>query len=160
MTVRGGLTKAGWRKALCRFRPLCYGVRGQRGRKNVKDAQAVLCSAMEEKIACCKAAYERHKDDAFLSTLYAHKLQSFEGYRRRLQAGEAAQALLMELQQALPALKQDREREAESPTFDWYDDHYHYKVLSGQYEAMAEMIELLQAQAAGQAEPARSPAQG
>ena len=41
-------------------------------------------------------------------------------------------------------MEEERDREAIYPSFDWYDEHYHYKILEGWCIAYKEVIKLLE----------------
>ena len=96
------------------------------------EDQAVLLARLREQIALCEAEYQRHINDSFLS----HVLSS----KRELGA---------RLTEELPRLLADREDEAQHPSFDWYDEHYLYKILDGKCEAYQCMLRLLDAAAGG-----------
>ncbi len=115
--------------------------------ESMEQKNALLCGALMEKIALCKRDYEENRDDTSLSTLLASKLGSLEELHKRLQGGEDPGELMTELKGKLPGLEQDMEREAECPSFDWYDEHHYYKVFSGQRKAILEVIELLDREA-------------
>lgn len=107
-----------------------------------------LCAALEAKLAQCRRDYDDHKDDAFDSTLMAAKLQQLQDLYDQLKGGQPERLLLAQLQELLPRLEQEKEHEAEYPTFDWYDEHHYYKVYAGRWEACREVLGLLQGRGA------------
>ena len=113
----------------------------------MNNPNSELLARLAEITADCRAKYEKNSEDPFLSNLLASKLESLQSLAERLQGGENPSALLAELQDILPRLASDCEREAECPSFDWYGEHYYYEVFSGQYEAYREVIALLREQA-------------
>lgn len=105
---------------------------------------ADVLSRMKEQIVLCEKEYEAKKDDPFDSFILHSKLEMLQNRLNRLTNGESPEALLAELKKILPELEKAKEQEEDHPTFDWYDDHYHYKVLYGQCMACKEMIRLLE----------------
>ncbi len=103
-----------------------------------------LYAALEERIALCRARFEAGKNDAAVSASMESELDQLEHFRRRLDRGETPAALYGELKQKLAALEEEKDHELEHYTFDWYDDHYYYKVYSGQADACAAMLELIE----------------
>ncbi len=101
---------------------------------------------IEEKIALCEQRYEENKEDSFLSVILdseLRKLQTLYG-RIRNEMPADQEKMLAELKAEFAELEKDREREEHSPTFDWYDEHYHYKVLDGQCDAYRSVIGILE----------------
>ncbi len=103
-----------------------------------------LFSKIEDKIALCKKEYEAGADDAFISNVQISKQKMLEKLLDRLKNGEQEKILLAYLKKRLPELEKEMEREEEAPSFDWYDEHYHYKVLYGQCAAYREIIGVLE----------------
>ena len=105
---------------------------------------STLHAALEAQLAQCQADYELHQNDNFSSTLLAAKLQQLQQLYDQVQAGQTEQALLEQLRELLPRLEQEKDHEAEYPSFDWYDEHYYYKVYAGRWEACRELLQLLE----------------
>ena len=103
-----------------------------------------LYRRLEEQIALCRENCQGYRDDAFDSVVWASKLETLEEFFHLLKEGLPAGGMLTDLKEQMPALEERREQEAEYPSFDWYDDHYHYKVLDGRHKACKDMIELLE----------------
>lgn len=103
-----------------------------------------LYQKMEEKIALCGQQYEAVREDAFLSTTKRSELETFRWLYDCLKDGETVREMLDRLRQQLPEVEELKEREAVIPSFDWYNEHYHYEVLEGQCESYRSMIELLE----------------
>lgn len=106
-------------------------------------------AALEEKLIEYRAAYKRSETDPFLSTLWASKLQLLEWLLLRLAEGTPPAELVSELEAQLPRLEKECARETEHPSFDWYDEHHHAKVLTGQCEAIREALALLERRDSG-----------
>lgn len=106
--------------------------------------KAELLYKIEEAIAQSRMRYEKDSDDSYLSIVRAEELETLQRFYGRLKSGEGAENLLAELRRGLPELEAEREKEAERPSFDWYDEHYHYKLLDGQCGAYRIMMELLE----------------
>ena len=103
-----------------------------------------LYQRMEEKIALCEQQYETVRENAFLSTSRHSELETLRELYDRLRHTETAQGMLDRLKQLLPEAEEMREREAVTPSFDWYNEHYYYEVFDGQCEAYRSVIELLE----------------
>lgn len=105
-----------------------------------------LFGKMEEKMAICGKKCEESKGDAFFSIIYASELETWQALYKRLQGSVQADAgiLQTELRERLARLEEAKGREEERPSFDWYDEHYHYKVLEGQCAAYQGMLELME----------------
>lgn len=102
-----------------------------------------ICGKIEESIASCEAQYEAKKDDNYLSTVLASKIETLQILLERVKGGETGERLSAELKAKLPELEEDMEREAVYPTFDWYDEHRIYKVLEGHRDAYLEVTAIL-----------------
>lgn len=109
----------------------------------MNNPNAELCARLAEITADCRAKYEENSNDPFLSNLLASKLEDLQSLAERLQGGDKPEKLLAELQDKLPQLEADCEREAEYPSFSWYGEHYYYEVYRGQLEAYKETVALL-----------------
>ena len=103
-----------------------------------------LFMKIEDEIAQSQLRYEADENDSYIGTVRRAELESLQYLYSRLKDGEEAEEFLAWLRAKLPELEERRERELESPSFDWYDDHYHYKVLDGQCDAYRIMIKLLE----------------
>lgn len=106
--------------------------------------RVVLCGKMETAIASCEARYEAAKNDSYLSTVLASELETLQILLERVKSGEAEERLSAELKAKLPELEEEMDREAEYPTFDWYDEHHIYKVLEGHRDAYRKVIAILE----------------
>lgn len=100
--------------------------------------------ALERAIAESRARYEADQHNADVSASRASKWQTLCEWRGFLQNGEPSAALREKLAAALPGLKEELAREAEHPSFDWYDEHYHYKRLAGVLDAYRILLPLLE----------------
>lgn len=96
---------------------------------------------LEEQIALCEAEYQRRAGDAFLSTILAEKLATLRHFLEGLQEGR--QLEVPRLEEELSQMEAERDGEAEHPSFDWYDEHYVYKVLEGRCDGYRCMLKLL-----------------
>ncbi len=103
-----------------------------------------LYREIEEKIALSREEYEEYKSDVQWSVTVAKKLEAFEHILSLLKKGQSPEALLADLKEELPGMEEERDREAIYPSFDWYDEHYHYKILEGWCIAYKEVIKLLE----------------
>ena len=99
---------------------------------------------IEEAIAQSRMRYEADREDSFLSIIRAGELETLQWLYGRIKSGENAENLLAELRRTLPELEAKREKEIDRSSFDWYDEHYHFKLLDGQCGAYGIMIELLE----------------
>ena len=106
--------------------------------------KARLYAKIEDEIARSRARYEKNQADSNISTSCAKELETLRYLYERLKGGESPEGLLADLRRKLPEMKSLMDREAEFPSFDWYDEHYHYKVLDGQCDAYEWMIALLE----------------
>ena len=106
-----------------------------------------LYTKIEEVIDRSRMRYEEVKEDWYSSTVRAEELRTLQSLYERLKNGESRENLLVEMKKKLPELEDWMEGELERPTFDWYDDHYHYKILDGQHSAYKIMIDLLECEA-------------
>lgn len=100
--------------------------------------------ALERAIAESRARYEADQHNADVSASRASEWQTLCEWRGFLQNGEPSAALRKKLAAALPGLKEKLAREAEHPSFDWYDEHYHYKRLAGVLDAYRILLPLLE----------------
>ena len=100
--------------------------------------------ALERAIAESRARYEADQHNADVSASRASEWQTLCEWRGFLQNGEPSAALREKLAAALPGLKEELAREAEHPSFDWYDEHYHYKRLAGVLDAYRIVLPLLE----------------
>ncbi len=100
--------------------------------------------ALERAIAESRARYEADQHNADVSASRASEWQTLCEWRGFLQNGEPSAALRKKLAAALPGLKEELAREAEHPSFDWYDEHYHYKRLAGVLDAYRILLPLLE----------------
>ncbi len=100
--------------------------------------------ALERAIAESRARYEADQHNADVSASRASEWQTLCEWRGFLQNGEPSAALREKLAAALPGLKEELAREAEHPSFDWYDEHYHYKRLAGVLDAYRILLPLLE----------------
>ena len=83
------------------------------------------------------------------TSVISSKRETLRSFQRCLLEGQRAQELGARLTEELPRLLADREDEAQHPSFDWYDEHYLYKILDGKCEAYQCMLRLLDAAAGG-----------
>lgn len=88
-----------------------------------------------------EAAYEAAKNDSYLSHVYRAKTDELRRLALHLEE-EGPEELLRRLRAELPELEEELAQELEHPTFDWYDEHYHAKVLEGVLDARRAVIEL------------------
>lgn len=102
-----------------------------------------LYDKIEEKISLCEKRYEEDKNDSFLSTIRHSEWKTMEILYERVKDAEQPENLLPELEEKLAELEIEKEKEDRYPSFDWYDEHYHYKVLDGQCDAYKYMIKLI-----------------
>lgn len=102
-----------------------------------------LFAKLEEQIVLCEAEYQRYKDDTFYSYIYAEKLKTLQYFMECLQKEEDLGSFKARLEERLPELEAAKKEEDEHPTFNWYDEHYHYKVLEGTCDAYRCMLKLL-----------------
>ena len=102
-----------------------------------------LLEKIEEKIALCEKRYEEDKNDAFLSTIKHSEWKTVESLYEQVKNAEQPENLLPEWKEKLAELEVEKEEEDRHPSFDWYDEHYHYKVLDGQCDAYKGMIKLM-----------------
>ena len=100
--------------------------------------------ALKRAIAESRARYEADQHNADVSASRASEWQTLCEWRGFLQNGEPSAALRKKLAAALPGLKEELAREAEHPSFDWYDEHYHYKRLAGVLDAYRILLPLLE----------------
>ncbi len=100
--------------------------------------------ALGEMIATCKAEFEEKKTDPFCGTVYEARLDMLQYLQKRVLSGAQPEELLVELRARLAELEEAKEGEEISYTFDWYDDHYYYKIYDGQCEACRMVIDLLE----------------
>ena len=100
--------------------------------------------ALERAIAESRARYEADQHNADVSASRASEWQTLCEWRGFLQNGEPSAALREKLAAALPGLKEELAREAEHPSFDWYDEHYQYKRLAGVLDAYRILLPLLE----------------
>lgn len=105
---------------------------------------AGLYRKMEEKMADCRARYEKDKTDSFLSHVRGSELETLEALYGRIREEGLSRELWTYLKSRLAELEEAKKREEASPSFSWYGDHYHYLVLEGQCDACRSVIELLQ----------------
>lgn len=103
-----------------------------------------LFAKIEIEISQSQLRYEADRDNAHLSTIRVKELETLQNLYDRLKSGEEAEALLNKLKEDLPELEEMKEQEFLHPSFDWYDEHYHYKVLDGRCDAYRIMIKLLE----------------
>lgn len=103
-----------------------------------------LCTKIEMSIASCEARYKAHENDSYLSTVLASEMETLQILLERVKGTETEERLLAELRAKLPELEQELDREAEYPTFDWYDEHHVYKVLEGHRDAYRKVISILE----------------
>lgn len=103
-----------------------------------------LCEKMESLITSCEARYEAAKNDSYRSTVFASKREALQTLLERAENGETEEQLRAELKAKLPELEEEMEKEAEYPTFDWYDEHHVYKVMEGRRDAYREVIAILE----------------
>lgn len=108
-----------------------------------------LYRKIEEKIAVCEENCEKDRGDAFLSTIRNSELETLRTLCERLKGEKSKERLRTELSGWLLELEKAKKREEEYPSFDWYDEHYHYKVLEGQCAAYRDVLELLEAESGG-----------
>lgn len=90
--------------------------------------------ALEELTGQCRADYEANACDPYDSHIYAAKLEMLEELACRLEQLGAPE-LLRRLEEEQPGVERALEREAECPSFDWYNEHYHYLRLEGNLDA-------------------------
>lgn len=102
-----------------------------------------LYAKIEQEIAQSHARYEAEQNDAQFSTTRAVELETLRLLLQRLRDGETREALRAWLREEMPRLEEELEREFHCPTFDWYDEHYHYKRLAGERDACRKMEQLL-----------------
>ena len=105
--------------------------------------QEALWAGVRQEIARAQAQYQEEQEDSYLSHVRAAEEQTLQALYERLQAGESGKELLAWLRQELPRLEEWMEQELERPSFDWYDEHYHYKCLEGRRNACQTIEKLL-----------------
>ena len=106
--------------------------------------QTELCAALEEAIAASKAQYEKARDDAFLSHVYASKVETLEFLCRRAVRGLSAEEFAKEAQARIPRLQQLMQEEEAHPTFNWDNEHYYYLRYEGERDAWRAVQKLLE----------------
>ena len=104
---------------------------------------AELCAALAEALTRCRARYEAAREDAHLSHVYAAEIETLEALAGRAANGVSAAELAAQAHKKLPELEQAMHEEYEHPTFDWYNEHYHYLRLEGQRDAWLTVQTLL-----------------
>lgn len=97
--------------------------------------QAELCAALEEALAAGRAQYEKARNDAFLSHVYASKAETLEFLCKRAAEGLPAKELAEQAREKIPELEEAMREEDEHPTFDWDNEHYHYLRYEGRRDA-------------------------
>lgn len=97
--------------------------------------QTKLCAALGEALAASRAQYEKARNDAFLSHVYAAKAETLEFLCRRAAEGLSAEELLQQAHQRIPELEEAMQEEDVHPTFDWDNEHYYYLRYEGQRDA-------------------------
>lgn len=103
-----------------------------------------MCAALEEALAAGREQYEKARDDAFLSHVYASKVETLEFLCRRAVEGLSAEELAQEAQEKIPRVQQLMQEEDEHPTFDWYNEHYYYLLYEGEYDAWRAVQKILE----------------
>lgn len=103
-----------------------------------------VCRKLERELNSCRARYEVSKNDSYLSTVYGSEAETLQALLEQAESREKGESLLAELRKRLPEVEKEMDREAEHPTFDWYDEHHVYKVLEGRRDAYRKMIEILE----------------
>ena len=103
-----------------------------------------LCRKIEEKMAECREKCVEDKDDPFWSHVRHSELETLEIFYDRIQKEGLPALWQTDLKERLAELEKEKKKEEESPSFDWYDEHYHYKVLEGQCAAYKAVLELLE----------------
>lgn len=103
-----------------------------------------ICGKMERLIASCEAQYEAKKDDSYLSTVLASEAETLRTLLERAKGGETGEQMLADLKGKMPKLEEEMEKEAKYPTFDWYDEHYVYKVMEGRRDAYRKVTAILE----------------
>ena len=96
---------------------------------------AKLCRALDGALVESSARYEAAQRDAYLSYVYAAETETLTDVRRSLEDGMSVEELAAKLRERIPALEQAMREEDEHPTFNWYNEHYHYLRLEGQRDA-------------------------
>lgn len=104
----------------------------------------ILCARLKEEIVRCEAEFEEAKSDAFEGTILKGKLDMLQAQYKCLEKGEEPETLLIRLRERKQELEEAREREEYSSTFDWYDEHYYWKIYDGQVRACVVVIGLLE----------------
>ena len=94
--------------------------------------QAELCAALEQALAAGRTQYEKARDDAFLSHVYASKVETLEFLCRRAEKGLSAEEFAKEAQARIPRLQQLMKEEDRHPTFNWDNEHYYYLRYEGE----------------------------
>lgn len=105
---------------------------------------SILYQKIEEKIAICEKNCEKDRDDSFWSTVRNSERETLCALYERLKKSESEEKALAEFKRKLPVLEKAKEDEVDHPTFYWYDEHHHYKVLEGQCDAYRTVIKLLE----------------
>ena len=103
-----------------------------------------LCGKIEEKMAECRGKCVRDRDDPFLSIVWHSELEMLEAFYDRIRKEGLPAVQQADLRERLAELEKEKKKEEEHPSFDWYDEHYHYKVLEGQCAAYKVVLELLE----------------
>ena len=105
--------------------------------------QTALLTKIKEQIVQCEAEFEQYQDDTFLSYVLAEKRRTLQHFWECLQTETDLESFKARLEEKLPQLEAAKKEEEEHPTFDWYDEHYHYKVLEGICDAYRCVLKLL-----------------
>ena len=102
-----------------------------------------LTAAIEDAITACEKKYNEVRHDPYLSHVAAAHLDTLGGLYKRLTDGMTPDELTAALTSELPELIAYRDAESEHPSFDWYNEHYHYLRAEGRCDAYEEMIGIL-----------------
>lgn len=109
--------------------------------------QEALQAQIEQEISKSQARLQKDRKDSYWSHVWAAEEEELCSLCQRLKEGESREEMLAWLRQRLPQTEQWMRDELDHPTFDWYDEHYHYKRLEGRRNAYKIMENLLAAPA-------------